>query len=86
MLEFSVRVDNPPADTPVLLTPREQEVLVLIGQGQTNQKIAEVLSISTKTVDKHRSRLIQKLQVDSRAELIRYALEEKIVPPLTHTH
>ena len=79
-------VDNPPEDTPVRLTPREQEVLVLIGQGQTNQKIAEVLSISTKTVDKHRSRLIQKLQVDSRAELIRYALEEKIVPPLTHTH
>ena len=86
VLEFSVRVDNPPEDTPVRLTPREQEVLVLIGQGQTNQKIAEALSISRKTVDKHRSRLIQKLQVDSRAELIRYALEEKIVPPLTHTH
>ena len=83
VLEFSVRVDDPQADPLARLTPREQEVLVLIGQGQTNQKVAEALSISSKTVDKHRARLMQKLQVDSRAELIRYALERKVIPPST---
>jgi two-component system response regulator NreC len=83
VLEFSVRVDYPQAEPLACLTHREQEVLALIGQGQTNHKIAEALSISTKTVDKHRARLMQKLQVDTRAELIRYALERKIVPQST---
>ncbi len=89
VLEVSVRADGPfrdaqdVQDAQVHLTQREQEVLALIGQGQTNQQIAEALSISSKTVDKHRARLVQKLQVASRAELIRYALERKIVPPHT---
>jgi two-component system response regulator NreC len=62
------------------LTDRELEVLALIGEGQTNQQIAQALSISRKTVDKHRASLMEKLQIKSRAELIRYALEQKIIP------
>ena len=57
------------------LTEREREVLVLIGEGNTNAVIAKSLGISQKTVDKHRARLMEKLGVTSRAGLIRYALE-----------
>jgi len=80
VLDTSVRgrqVWTGPLET---LTNREREVLTLIGEGQTNQQIALALSISSKTVDKHRAHLMEKLQVNSRAELIRYALEHKITP------
>lgn len=81
VLELSVRVE-PTCDHPLAaLTPREREVLVLIGQGCTNRQIAAVLSISGKTVDKHRANLTRKLQLGSRAELIRFALEQKVSPP-----
>ncbi|MCB0112563.1 MAG: response regulator transcription factor [Caldilineaceae bacterium] len=79
VLEFSVRGDDKHMDPLDCLSPRELEVLTLIGQGLTNQAIAELLSISRKTVDKHRSHLIQKLQVSSRAELIHYALQRRVV-------
>jgi len=62
------------------LTDREREVLALIGQGKTNQEIAHLLSISVKTVDKHRARLKEKLGITTRAGLIRYALEKRLVP------
>jgi two-component system nitrate/nitrite response regulator NarL len=47
----------------------------LIGEGKTNAEIAEALMISVKTVDKHRANLMNKLGIDTRAGLIRYALE-----------
>lgn len=59
------------------LTAREREVLALIGEGKTNAEIAKALSISQKTVDKHRASLMRKLGVTSRAGLIRYAVEKK---------
>jgi len=62
------------------LTDREREVLSLIGQGLTNQEIAQTLSLSVKTVDKYRARLMEKLGVSTRAGLIRYALEKRLVP------
>ncbi len=61
------------------LTSREREVLVLIGHGMTNREIAQSLAVSTKTVDKHRSRVMSKLRLDSRAALIRYAVEKHLV-------
>ncbi len=80
VLETSVRGQQSWTGSQNVLTDREREVLVLIGEGKTNQEIARILSISRKTVDKHRANLMEKLQVNSRAELIRYALEQKIIP------
>lgn len=56
------------------LTPRERQVLTLIGAGYTNQEIADQLSLSVSTVQTHRSHLIDKLDLHSRASLMRYAV------------
>jgi DNA-binding NarL/FixJ family response regulator len=51
----------------------------LIAEGQTNKKIAEVLSIGLKTVETHRATAMRKLNLDTTAALIRYAIRNKIV-------
>lgn len=56
------------------LTHREREILAMIGTGQTNLEIAARLSLSINTVQTHRSHIIDKLDLHSRAELMRYAL------------
>jgi NarL family two-component system response regulator LiaR len=61
------------------LTKREQEVLNLVVQGNSNQQIAEALVISLATVKAHISNILSKLQVSSRAEAIVYAIKHKIV-------
>jgi len=61
------------------LTEREQEVLNLVVQGNSNQKIAEALVISLATVKAHISSILSKLQVSSRAEAIAYAIKHKLV-------
>ena len=59
-----------------LLTSREREVLQLLAEGRSNRDIAEELSISIKTVESHRSNIMNKLEVSSKAELIKYALRK----------
>ena len=54
---------------------REGEVLELVAQGYTNQQIADHLGLSVKTVETYRARLVEKLGLQSRAELVRYALD-----------
>jgi DNA-binding NarL/FixJ family response regulator len=61
------------------LTKREREVLALIATGLTNRQIAEKLFISIKTVETHRSRIIESLDLHTTAELVRYALENDLV-------
>ncbi len=61
------------------LTPRELEVLKLIVQGYTNRQIASELSISSRTVEGHRSNLSDKLGLHNRVELVRYAKEHGLV-------
>jgi len=61
------------------LSPREREVLQLIAEGHTNKQIAEILSISVKTVQAHRTNLMQKLDLHDRGELIKYAIQKKII-------
>jgi two-component system response regulator NreC len=56
------------------LTWRERQVLRLVAQGYSNTEVAEHLGISAKTVDTHRTRVMDKLNLHSRAELTRYAL------------
>jgi DNA-binding NarL/FixJ family response regulator len=58
------------------LTPREIEVLRLIGKGRTRNDIAHELSRSAKTVDGHQERIMKKLGLGSRAELMRFAIRE----------
>lgn len=63
------------------LTPREREILVLVAQGYTNRQIAEILHISPKTVDVHRSRLMKKLDLHNVADLTRYAIRHGLIEP-----
>lgn len=56
------------------LTPRQREILQLIGEGHSTKEIASVLKISHKTVETHRAQVMQRLQIDSIAGLVRYAL------------
>jgi len=56
------------------LTHREREILAMIGTGHTNQEIAAQLALSINTVQTHRSHIIDKLDLHSRAELMRYAM------------
>jgi FixJ family two-component response regulator len=57
------------------LTPREREVLDCVVAGKLNKRTAEELGISIKTVEAHRAKLMQKLHVDSTAELVRLVID-----------
>jgi DNA-binding NarL/FixJ family response regulator len=61
------------------LSDREREVLRLLALGHTNQEIAKLLFISVRTAETHRAHIMQKLRLDSRAELVRYALSEGLL-------
>jgi DNA-binding NarL/FixJ family response regulator len=65
---------DPPATTPMQLTSREAEVLQLIAEGKANKQTAAELRISIKTVEKHRQRLMTKLDIHDVAGLTRYAI------------
>jgi DNA-binding NarL/FixJ family response regulator len=62
-----------------LLTPREREVLQLVAEGNTNTNIADTLSISIKTVEKHRANLMSKLAVNDLPSLIRVAIKHNLI-------
>ena len=59
-----------------LLSEREHEVLRLLALGHTNQEISKQLYISVRTAETHRAHIMQKLRLSSRADLVRYALEQ----------
>lgn len=61
------------------LTPREIEVLTLIGEGLTSREIAQRLVISHKTVDRHRENIMAKLNLHSRVELVKYTIERGLI-------
>lgn len=61
------------------LSAREKAVVQLIAEGKTNKQIANILSISTKTVETHRALALRKLNLDTTAALIRYAIRNKLV-------
>jgi two-component system response regulator NreC len=61
------------------LSPREHEVLQLIAEGYSNRQISEILSISIKTVQTHRMNLMSKLDLHDRSDLIKYAIQRKII-------
>jgi DNA-binding NarL/FixJ family response regulator len=61
------------------LSAREKAVVQLIAEGKTNKQTANILSISTKTVEAHRALALRKLNLDTTAALIRYAIRNKLV-------
>lgn len=61
------------------LTPRERELVQLLAEGKSNKEAASLLGISIKTVETHRSTTMRKLRLDSFAELVRYAIRNKII-------
>lgn len=61
------------------LTDREREVLTFLAEGKSNDEIAEALVISPKTVARHRENIMHKLNLHSRAELVRYAIRKGII-------
>ena len=70
---------EPPPGAPDGLSEREVEVLRMIALGHTNAEIAEQLYLSVRTVETHRAHIQQKLGLGSRSELVRYALDHKLV-------
>jgi DNA-binding NarL/FixJ family response regulator len=62
-----------------LLTPREREVLQLIAEGHTNTAIAQMMNVTVKTVEKHRTNLMSKLNVRDVAGLVRVAIKQGLV-------
>lgn len=61
------------------LTSREVEVLEMLAQGNSNEEIAEALSISKHTVARHRENLMRKLNLHSRSELVKYAIRKGLI-------
>jgi DNA-binding NarL/FixJ family response regulator len=63
------------------LTPRETEIVKLIAEAHTSREIAELLVISEKTVERHRTNILAKLGMRDRVELVRYAIRRGLVQP-----
>jgi DNA-binding NarL/FixJ family response regulator len=72
-------------DLPMLredpLTPRENEIVKLIAESYSTKQIAQTLVISEKTVDRHRTNILEKLGMHDRVELVRYAIRSGLVEP-----
>jgi len=62
-----------------LLTGREREILQLLAEGKSNKEVASALNLSVYTVDTHRSRIMQKLDLHNTAELVLYAVRKRII-------
>jgi DNA-binding CsgD family transcriptional regulator len=60
------------------LTPREREVIQLLAEGHRNKTVAQMLGISIKTVETHRTALMRKIGVKSIVELVRYAVRNNL--------
>jgi len=61
------------------LTSRQKDVVRLLAEGKTNKEVADVLGISTKTVEVHRAQIMRRLELRAFSDLVRYAVREKIV-------
>ena len=63
------------------LTPREREIVQLLAEGKSNKEVADRLGISVKTAETHRAAIMRKLELQSFADLVRYAVRNKIIEP-----
>jgi len=74
-LPYGTRLERETKDISEILSKRELEVFTLIGQGKSSTEIADILSLSPKTVSTYRSRIMEKLMLTSRTQLQRFAYE-----------
>ena len=72
---------NPEVQESFDLTPREREIIQLIAEGKATKEVADVLGISFKTAETHRTNLMRKLNLHSTADLVRYAIRNQIIQP-----
>src|SRR5437870_3661675 len=81
MLHDSTELDDPFAHRVQhdLLTPREREVLQLIAEGKSNKEAAAALFVSATTIETHRARIMDKLDLHSTADIVLYAVRKGIV-------
>jgi two-component system response regulator NreC len=63
------------------LTPREKEIVHLLAEGNSNREIADKLGMSVRTAENHRASILRKLHLDSLADLVRYAIRNKMIEP-----
>jgi two-component system response regulator NreC len=75
------RKEKPPVKGYDLLSEREQQVFSLVAEGNSTNQIAELLSVSPKTVEKHRTNLMKKLCIKNRMELVKEAIRMGIIDP-----
>jgi DNA-binding NarL/FixJ family response regulator len=78
---YKIEKEGNKASRPVAqgLTKRENEVLELVAQGKSNKEVADTLFISTKTVETHKSNILEKLGLKNTAELVKYAIKNNII-------
>jgi two-component system, NarL family, response regulator NreC len=78
----SVLIDDSPGQAPeAVLSDREIEILKLVAHGHTNAEIGSLLYLSPKTVDTYRRRVMQKLTLETRADMVDYALKHDLLKP-----
>ncbi|GAB4486468.1 MAG: hypothetical protein Fur0016_13760 [Anaerolineales bacterium] len=80
MLDALLAHEETRPEPQAVLSGREREILQQIAEGKTNQQIADSLRISIRTVEKHRSNFRAKLGLASQADLVRFAIQQGIVP------
>ena len=73
------RIAQSPSDPLETLSAREREVMMLLASGLTYQQVAETLFISVKTVDFHRANVLRKLDLTSRTDLTKYAVQRGLI-------
>jgi DNA-binding NarL/FixJ family response regulator len=78
---FRSAPSGPPGKSEGRLTRREREIVQLVAEGASNKEMALKLGISLRTVEKHRANLLRKLNLGSVADLVRYAIRNKIIEP-----
>lgn len=79
LTEYVRRTTEPPRSSLDQLTPRQREILQLIAEGNTTRQIAHKLGLSPKTVEAHRSQLMDRLDIHDIAGLVRYAIQVGLV-------
>jgi DNA-binding NarL/FixJ family response regulator len=74
-------LSSPHGRSDVMLSPRERVIVQMIAEGHSNKEMSSILSLSVKTIETHRAAAMRKLNVSSTAELVRYAVRNKLVEP-----
>jgi DNA-binding NarL/FixJ family response regulator len=76
---YLTRSQEAALDSYEMLTSRQRDVLLLLAQGMSYADISARLGISTRTVENHRARLLERLELESNTDLVRYAIQKGLI-------